>query len=64
MMDLVHSPFTSGNLSSDLIGIAGAEQSLVVSLLLLVKLLSKPITLSTIGSFKYKRVESWKAGIL
>lgn len=31
MVDLVHSPFTSGNLSSDVIGTAGAEQSLVVS---------------------------------
>lgn len=64
MVGLVHSLFTSGNLNSDLIGIAGAEQSLVVSLLLLIKLLPKPITLSTTGSFKYKYVEGCKAGIL
>lgn len=44
---------SSGNLSSDLIGIAGAEQSLMVSLLLLAKLLPKTKMLSTTGSFKY-----------
>lgn len=32
MVDLIHSSFTSGDLSSDLIDTAGAEQSLVVSL--------------------------------
>lgn len=31
MVDLVHSLVTSGKLSSDLFGIAGAEQGLVVS---------------------------------
>lgn len=32
MVGLLHSPFTSGDLSSDLIDIAGAAQSLVASL--------------------------------
>lgn len=36
MVGLIHSPFTSGDLSLDFIDIPGTEQSLVVSLLLLV----------------------------